>query len=79
MHITFMFLEMIGQHFKTTPVFHHTILTIGMGESHLAERIIDFEASLDEVGVKLAYLPSTGSVKLNTAQGLSVLPPVLQY
>ena len=44
-------------------VVHKTILTQGVPESELAERLEDFENSLP-AGVKLAYLPSAGMVKL---------------
>jgi nicotinamide-nucleotide amidase len=42
---------------------HKTILTYGQGESLIAERIEDWENNLPEC-IKLAYLPSVGSVKL---------------
>jgi nicotinamide-nucleotide amidase len=58
------FLEMISEHFETSPVFHHTLMTFGEGESFIAHRIQDWERSLKEEGVKIAYLPSLGSVKL---------------
>lgn len=44
-------------------IYHKTILTVGEGESFLAERIADIEDSLPE-GIKLAYLPKLGSVRL---------------
>ncbi len=44
-------------------IYHKTILTVGEGESFLAERIADIEDSLP-AGVKLAYLPKLGSVRL---------------
>ena len=40
------------------------MLTIGVGESFIAKRIEDWENSLAEKNVKLAYLPSPGMVKL---------------
>lgn len=54
----------IIEKYKTTPVFHHTLMTFGEGESFIAERIKEWEASLSGTGVKLAYLPSPGIVKL---------------
>ncbi|MCB0787506.1 MAG: nicotinamide-nucleotide amidohydrolase family protein, partial [Flavobacteriales bacterium] len=45
-------------------IVHRTILTTGLGESHLAERIKDWEAALSDDEVRLAYLPSPGMVKL---------------
>jgi nicotinamide-nucleotide amidase len=50
--------------FAPPAIVHRTILTTGLGESHLAERIAAWEDSLEEVGIKLAYLPSPGLVKL---------------
>ncbi len=44
-------------------VLHRTLLTAGIGESFLSERIKDFEASLPS-NIKLAYLPNFGLVKL---------------
>jgi nicotinamide-nucleotide amidase len=47
-----------------TPVIHHKVIrTVGLGESFLAEKISDWEASLP-AHIKLAYLPSLGEVKL---------------
>jgi nicotinamide-nucleotide amidase len=54
----------IIEKYRTTPVFHHTLMTFGEGESFIAERIKDWEAGLSGSGVKLAYLPSPGIVKL---------------
>jgi nicotinamide-nucleotide amidase len=54
---------------KVSPVLHRTLLTAGIGESFLAERISEFEAMLPK-NIKLAYLPSYGMVKLRlTATG----------
>jgi nicotinamide-nucleotide amidase len=44
-------------------IVHKTILTVGEGESFLAERIADIEDSLPPY-VKLAYLPKLGQVRL---------------
>ncbi|MFM7016235.1 MAG: competence/damage-inducible protein A [Bacteroidota bacterium] len=49
--------------FKTPLILHSTILTFGIGESFLAEKIAGFEKSLP-TNIKLAYLPSAGSVRL---------------
>ncbi len=45
------------------PVWHHTLLTVGIGESFLAERIADIEAALP-THIHLAYLPKPGLVRL---------------
>ena len=42
---------------------HKTILTVGEGESFLAERLTDIEDSLPG-HIKLAYLPKLGQVRL---------------
>jgi len=49
--------------FKLPHIIHKTILTVGEGESFLAERIADIEDSLPEY-IKLAYLPKPGQVRL---------------
>lgn len=49
--------------FNLPKVEHRTLLTAGIGESFLAERIKDFEQSLP-LHIKLAYLPNLGMVKL---------------
>lgn len=49
---------------------HRSILTMGTGESQLAARIEDLETRWAGEGIKLAYLPSPGSVRLRlTAEG----------
>jgi len=51
-------------------IIHHTILTAGIGESFLAEKISSVENSLPE-HIKLAYLPKLGQVRLRfSAYGL---------
>jgi len=49
--------------FDLSKVEHRTLLTAGIGESFLAERIKDFELSLPQ-HIKLAYLPNLGMVRL---------------
>ncbi|SFC63722.1 nicotinamide-nucleotide amidase [Parapedobacter composti] len=51
------------------PLWHHTVLTAGIGESFLAEKIADIEAALPP-HIRLAYLPKPGFVRLRlTAAG----------
>ncbi len=50
--------------FKTPTIIHRTVLTQGIGESFLAEKITDWEMALRNEGLSLAYLPSPGMVKL---------------
>jgi len=45
-------------------IIHRTILTQGIGESFLADKIKDWENELPAKGIKLAYLPSQGKVRL---------------
>jgi nicotinamide-nucleotide amidase len=55
--------------FPMSPIVHRTILTAGEGETMLAEKLDAFEEKLPE-NVKLAYLPSLGTVRLRlTARG----------
>lgn len=49
--------------FKLPPVIHRTILTQGIGESILADKIKEWESSLPS-HIRLAYLPSVGMVRL---------------
>jgi nicotinamide-nucleotide amidase len=59
------------QIFQLPPIIHRTLLTAGIGESFLAERITDFETQLP-TNIKLAYLPNYGMVKLRlSARGKS--------
>jgi competence/damage-inducible protein CinA-like protein len=44
-------------------IYHKTLLTYGLGESTIAERIADWEENLPST-IKLAYLPSFGRVRL---------------
>ncbi len=53
----------LAQLFTLPFIVHKTLLTAGIGESFLAEKIKDFEASLPS-DIKLAYLPSYGMVRL---------------
>ena len=53
----------IKEKFKLPNIYHHTILTAGIGESIVAEKISDVEDSLPE-HIKLAYLPKLGLVRL---------------
>lgn len=57
-------LPMIDKEYIDKEIVHKTVKTVGMGESYLAEEIKEWEESLVEDGIKLAYLPSPGMVKL---------------
>jgi nicotinamide-nucleotide amidase len=56
-------LPKLEKHFKTTMIIHHTLLTQGIGESILAEKISAWEDALPS-HIKLAYLPAISSVRL---------------
>ena len=50
-------------------ILHKTVITYGLGESAIAEKIEDWEDNLPE-HIKLAYLPNLGRVRLRlTARG----------
>lgn len=56
-------LKELQNEFNLPHVVHKTILTQGIGESFLAEKIEDWENNLPE-NISLAYLPSPGIVRL---------------
>ncbi|MEO5644953.1 MAG: competence/damage-inducible protein A [Bacteroidia bacterium] len=57
-------LPMLREKFGLPVIIHRTILTQGIGESALAEKISDWEDALATDNIKLAYLPSPGMVRL---------------
>ncbi len=59
----------IQETFKRPYILHKTIVTYGMGESSIAEKIEDWENELPSF-ISLAYLPNLGKVRLRlTAKG----------
>lgn len=67
-------IPMLKKAFQIPAIHHKVIRTVGIGESVLAEKIKDWEASLPS-NVKLAYLPSMGEVKLRlTGLGDTIAP-----
>lgn len=56
-------LPKVKTNFPGQPIAHRTILTVGEGESRIAKQLEDFENDLP-VNIKLAYLPSLGTVRL---------------
>lgn len=56
-------LPRLKEKYKFPTIMHKTLLTQGMGESMIAERIQKFEDQLPTY-IKLAYLPSAGRVRL---------------
>ena len=53
----------ISKAFERPYILHKTIVTYGVGESALAEKIADWEEELPSF-IKLAYLPNLGKVRL---------------
>lgn len=49
---------------KLPHIYHKTVLTQGLGESFLAEKIEKWEDGLIDKNIKLAYLPQPGIVRL---------------
>lgn len=56
-------LPRLQSRFELAPIEHVVVMTVGLGESFLAEKIADWENALP-ANFKLAYLPSLGSVRL---------------
>jgi len=56
-------LPALKDHFSRPFIIHKTVLTYGLGESAIAERIEDWENVLPR-DIKLAYLPNLGRVRL---------------
>ena len=56
-------LPKVMERFNRPFIYHKTLLTLGLGESAIAERISDLEEKLPK-HIKLAYLPSLGRVRL---------------
>ena len=53
----------IKKEFKCPVILNKTLLTYGLGESTIANKLIEFESSLPS-NFKLAYLPNLGRVRL---------------
>lgn len=56
-------LPRLKQKFALPFIYHKTVVTAGLGESFLAEKIADIEDSLP-AEIRLAYLPKLGQVRL---------------
>lgn len=62
-------IPLLVNQFTLAHIAHRTLTTFGIGESMIADMIIDFEAALPS-HIKLAYLPNYGMVRLRlTASG----------
>ena len=68
----FEILPYLRTNFQTSTIFHRTVLTQGLPESMLAEKIEPWEDALPQY-IKLAYLPSPQGVRLRlSARGLEL-------
>jgi len=56
-------IPLLKQRFKLPFIYHRTLQTCSIGESFLANKIEDIEENLPSY-IKLAYLPSVGTVRL---------------
>lgn len=56
-------LPMLLSHFKVTPYINKVVMTTGVGESFLTDKIKDWEEALPDF-LSLAYLPQYGMVRL---------------
>lgn len=54
--------------FKLESIVHTTVLTVGIGESLLAEKIEKWEDALAALNIRLAYLPQLGQVRLRLSK-----------
>jgi nicotinamide-nucleotide amidase len=54
----------IIERFSLPIIFHKTLVTVGVGESFIAEQLKNLEPEIAAAGISLAYLPSPGLVKL---------------
>jgi nicotinamide-nucleotide amidase len=62
-------LPLLQREYKMPFILHRTLLTAGVGESFIAEKIVTWEEALPP-DIKLAYLPNYGMVRLRlTATG----------
>jgi len=57
-------LPIVKNAFQLPVIYHKTIMTEGIGESFLVEKIKVWEDSLDRENIKIAYLPSPGIVRV---------------
>ena len=63
-------LPMLKSRFTFPDIYQKTVLVQGIGESALSDMLTDWEDELTRAGLKLAYLPSLGRVRLRlTATG----------
>ncbi len=66
-------LPRLQSQFRIAPIEHIVVMTAGLGESFLAQKIEDWETALPP-NIKLAYLPSFGAVRLRLTSSDDGLP-----
>ncbi len=54
----------IKKKFQPGKIIHRTVQTQGIGESRIAEKVTGWENSLASDGIRLAYLPAPGQVRI---------------
>ncbi|NQX92254.1 MAG: CinA family nicotinamide mononucleotide deamidase-related protein, partial [Flavobacteriales bacterium] len=57
-------LPKLQEQYQTPTLYHRTLMTIGRGESKIAEHISELALKMEKDGVKIAYLPSAGAVRI---------------
>ncbi len=70
-------LPLISREFSLPTIYHKTILTSGIGESFLAEKIEGIENALPAY-IKLAYLPKLGTVRLRLSTAIDATPEIIE-
>jgi len=60
-------LDKVADYFRLPTIYYRTVLTWGRGESFIASKIEDWEQRCILEGVKVAYLPSEGMVKIRVS------------
>lgn len=66
--VTEKLLPYLKKQFRLDAILHKTVLTVGIGESMLAEKIELWEDSLPLLNIHLAYLPQFGLVRLRLSK-----------
>lgn len=69
-------LPFISKTYHLPAIYHKTILTSGIGESFLADKIADIENVLPDY-IKLAYLPKLGTVRLRLSTAIDATPEIV--
>jgi nicotinamide-nucleotide amidase len=61
-------LDKVADYFRLPTIYYRTVLTWGRGESFIASKIEEWEQACVQEGIKVAYLPSEGMVKIRVSQ-----------